>query len=277
MRTSTKFTSHDEYIASMPSDIQKILRKVQALVEAALPSAQRCISYNMPAYRIGKVFFYFAGFKHHLGIYPPVRKDKKLISELAPYSNEKGNLAFQYKAPIPYELIGRVAVTLAREYESTAPAKQAMTVERIYISPARGAAQVACEHITLQRGMGIVGDRHFGVRKHPGQNLTLVEAEEIERFCAQHGRPLDLGMTRRNLVTRGVRLNDLVNAEFTIGGVRVRGVELCEPCVVVGRLLRSESLSQAAVVKQWVGRAGLRVDVLDDGEIVRGAAVAVPA
>lgn len=111
-----KFNSHDEYIATMPSDVQKILLKVQALVEAALPTAQRCISYSMPAYRDGKVFFYFAGFRNHLGVYPPVTEDKALIAELAPYRNEKGNLTFKYKEPIPYELIGRVAAALAKEY-----------------------------------------------------------------------------------------------------------------------------------------------------------------
>lgn len=111
-----KFNSHDEYIASMPGDVQKILLKVQALVEAALPMAQRCISYSMPAYRDGTVFFYFAGFKNHLGVYPPVREDKSLIAELEPYRNEKGNLTFKYKEPIPYELIGRVAAALAKEY-----------------------------------------------------------------------------------------------------------------------------------------------------------------
>lgn len=79
------------------------------------PKAERCISYNMPAYREGKVFFYFAGLKNHLGIYPPVRDDKQLIADLALYANEKGNLAFKYKEPIPYELISRVAVALARE------------------------------------------------------------------------------------------------------------------------------------------------------------------
>jgi MOSC domain-containing protein YiiM len=122
--------------------------------------------------------------------------------------------------------------------------------------------------------MGIVGDRNFGISKHPGQNLTLVEAEEIERFCAEQARAADLSLTRRNLVTRGVRLNHLVNAEFRIGDVKLRGVELCEPCVVLGSALAGESLAAPAVVKRWVGRGGLRVDVLSDGEIVRGAQVA---
>ena len=152
-----------------------------------------------------------------------------------------------------------------------------MFVERIFISSKRGAAQVECERITLQSGMGVVGDRNFGVSKHPGQNLTLVEAEEIERFCTEQGRVPDLSLPRRNLITRGVRLNDLVNNEFTIGNVRLRGVELCEPCVILGGALSSESLATYSVIKRWVGRGGLRVDVLSNGEIARGAPVETDA
>jgi len=148
-------------------------------------------------------------------------------------------------------------------------------VERIFLCPELGAAQEECDHVTLESGKGVVGDRNFGVCRHPGQNVTLVEAEEIERFCAEHGRDPDLSLTRRNLVTRDVTLNDLVNAEFTIGSVRLRGVELCEPCAVLGSAMSSDSLSRAAVVKWWVGRGGLRADVLSNGEIVRGARVEV--
>jgi MOSC domain-containing protein YiiM len=148
-----------------------------------------------------------------------------------------------------------------------------MTVERIFISPERGAPQIECERIALTRGMGIRGDRNFGIDRHPGQNLTLVEAEEIERFCAEEARAPDLSMTRRNLVTRGVRLNDLVNREFTVGNVRLRGVELCEPCAILGEGLSSESLDAPSVIKRWLGRGGLRVDVLSDGEIVCGSPV----
>ena len=150
-------------------------------------------------------------------------------------------------------------------------------VELIFSSPERGAAQVECEHITVQSGMGVLGDRNFGISIHPGQNLTLVEAEEIELFCAEHSRIPDLSLTRRNLVTRGVRLNDLVNVEFTIGTVRLRGIELCEPCILLGNSLSSESLAPAAVIKHWLRRGGLRADVLSTGEIVRGARIETDA
>lgn len=150
-----------------------------------------------------------------------------------------------------------------------------MIVERIFISPERGAAQAECEQITVQSQKGIHGDRNFGKKTHPGQNITLAEAEEIERFCTEHSRPADLSVTRRNLITRGVRLNELVNVEFSIGNVRLRGIELCEPCSLMGNSLSSETLSSAAVIKHWLHRGGLLADVLSSGEITRGDGIKI--
>ena len=115
MPETPRFRSQEEYIAAARPEAQKILRKVQQVVEAALPEAERCISYRMPAYRRGKVFFFFAAFKSHLGVYPPVRNDQPLIQELSGRRNEKGNLSFKYGDDIPYALIARVAVALCKE------------------------------------------------------------------------------------------------------------------------------------------------------------------
>lgn len=146
-------------------------------------------------------------------------------------------------------------------------------IERIFISPARGADQISVAHAEVRAGLGLLGDRNFGKSVHPGQNLTLVEAEEIEAFCQQHGRDLDLGMTRRNLITRGVRLNALVGREFRVGELVLFGVELCEPCSIVGKLLAGPNLPPAKVVKHWLGRAGLRADVRVGGVLQLGANV----
>lgn len=116
MANQPKFKSQEDYIAAASDDAQAILQAVQSAVESALPDADRCISYNMPAYRYHKTFFYFAVFKNHLGIYPPVTEDSLLIAELMSYRNAKGNLAFPLNKPIPYALIGRVAVALAKQY-----------------------------------------------------------------------------------------------------------------------------------------------------------------
>ena len=121
MLSSTKhtmaFASHEEYFASVAPEARRLLQSIQARVEALVPAASRCISYNMPAFKHGRVFFYFAAFKKHTGIYPPVTQDARLVRELAPYRGEKGNLSFPHNEPLPIELIDRVALALFREYE----------------------------------------------------------------------------------------------------------------------------------------------------------------
>lgn len=148
-----------------------------------------------------------------------------------------------------------------------------MTIERIYLRPAEGSAQIERESVNVVEGCGIEGDRYFGRHDEPGQNITLIEAEEIEAFAREYGRRDDLSTTGRNLVTRGVRLNALVGREFTAGSVRLRGVELCEPCLGLGTALASAELAPAGVVKRLLHRAGLRADVLSSGVIARGAVI----
>ena len=91
---------------------------IQAVVERTVPGAERCVSYGMPAFRKGKVFFYFAAFTKHIGVYPPVTAPEALVDELGPYRGPKGNLIFPHSEPLPIELIGRVAEALARQYAS---------------------------------------------------------------------------------------------------------------------------------------------------------------
>lgn len=148
-----------------------------------------------------------------------------------------------------------------------------MTIARIYISPARGDAPQECAQVEVIAGKGIVGDRYFDRHDEPGQNITLIEAEELEAFCTEFGLPCDLSISHRNLVTRDVRLNALVGQEFMIGTVRLRGVELCEPCPTLGQRIASVDLSPATVVKRLTHRAGLRADVLSSGLIATGAMI----
>lgn len=150
-------------------------------------------------------------------------------------------------------------------------------VERIFTSPTPGGAQLEQASIRVVAGSGIEGDRYFGRHDEPGQNLTLIEIEEVEAFVREQRSGDDLSITHRNLLTRGVKLNDLVGAEFCIGEVRLRGVELCEPCLGMGNALSSPDITAAQVVKRFVHRGGLRADVLSSGVIERGAAIGLPA
>jgi MOSC domain-containing protein YiiM len=148
-----------------------------------------------------------------------------------------------------------------------------MTIERIYLAPEPGGALVEALQILVVAGAGIEGDRHYGAKDEPGQNITLVEAEVIGAFNANFGTQHGLSCTRRNLVTRGVRLAPLVGREFTIGGVRLRGVELCEPCMGLGNAMATEGVTPAAAVRFMTHRAGIRADVLSSGTIAAGAAL----
>lgn len=129
--------------------------------------------------------------------------------------------------------------------------------------------------LDLVSGMGVVGDRNFGKTQWPGQNLTLIEAERVEEFLAAAGHPFDLSLTRRSVVTRGVRLNPLVGETFRIGDVVLRGVDLCEPCTTLGIYLGPAGLSPEEVVSRLSGKAGLRCDCLVGGRIRVGQTLEV--
>lgn len=148
-----------------------------------------------------------------------------------------------------------------------------MTVEHIFVASEPGGLLIEVAYVRVLAGAGIEGDRYFGEKDEPGQNITLVEAEVIEDFNGHFGTRHDLSCTRRNLVTRGVRLNSLVGKDFTVGSVRLRGVELCEPCGSVGRAMASRSVTRSMVVEYLVHRAGLRADVMSSGTIAVGAEV----
>lgn len=146
-----------------------------------------------------------------------------------------------------------------------------MPVESICIAPERGAELELVDQARVIEGAGIEGDRFCSASDpDPSHNVTLVEAEEVERFNREHGVALPLVATRRNIVTRDVRLNDLVDREFTIGEVRFRGVELCEPCVNLGRYLADSGLSRQGVVSKMSGKAGLRAAAVTSGTIAVG-------
>jgi uncharacterized protein YdhG (YjbR/CyaY superfamily) len=116
MTERPKFTTIDDYLESASPKVKVILDEIRIIIQAEIPDAKETISYQMPAFKLGRIFIYFAGFKKLIGIYPPVKNDKILVNELMPYSGDKGNLKFTLDQPIPYELIARVAVALAKEY-----------------------------------------------------------------------------------------------------------------------------------------------------------------
>jgi uncharacterized protein YdhG (YjbR/CyaY superfamily) len=110
----------DDYIAAAPSEAQPILERIRRIVRGAAPRAQEFISYRMPAFRLHGILLYFAAFKNHVGLYPPVSGDAKLEDALRPYAGPKGNLKFPLDRPIPYDLIKRVVLLRIRQASARA-------------------------------------------------------------------------------------------------------------------------------------------------------------
>lgn len=118
MSDRIKFSTIDQYLASAADEARPILVEIRRIVHEVAPQAEETISYQLPAFKQGRVFVYFAAFKQHIGLYPPVNGDHALMTELKPYSNEKGNLRFPLNQPMPYDLIGRVVAALLSQYGS---------------------------------------------------------------------------------------------------------------------------------------------------------------
>ncbi len=106
---------HDTIIAAVPAAAHDRMLAIQAVVERAVPHATRTVGYGLPAFRTRRIFFYFGAFKQHIGVYPSVY-DAALKAELAPFAGPKGNLTFRHDAPLPLDIIERVATALAAQY-----------------------------------------------------------------------------------------------------------------------------------------------------------------
>ena len=147
-------------------------------------------------------------------------------------------------------------------------------VEGIFISAEFEQLPEPVEEVEVIPGKGIRGDRYFVPEGREqrggdaGHDLTLIEAEALEALEAEQGIALAPAASRRNVLTRGIGLNDLVGKRFRVGEVECEGVELCEPCNHL------EGLTQPGVMRGMVHRAGLCAEVLRGGSIRVGDAVA---
>jgi len=138
-----------------------------------------------------------------------------------------------------------------------------MRVEAIHLGPAKAGDLSPVHSAQAVAGKGLEGDRHFKENgAKPGQALTLVEADVVE------GAGLPAGATRRQLTVRGTGLNDLIGKRFKVGDVECYGVELCEPCAHL------QSMTRPGIITELVHRAGINADILTDGTIAVGDAIA---
>jgi len=148
-------------------------------------------------------------------------------------------------------------------------------VTGLFLAPSAGAPmRLRTEVRTAPGGRGLEGDRYARAAGHWSGNrsepLTLVSAEALDEVAARLGRPIDPGSVRRNVVTRGVMLQDLVGRVFRIGEVTLEGTRPCDPCRYLEELSGVPGLLDGLA-----GRGGLRAAIRSEGTIRIGDRVEV--
>ena len=148
-------------------------------------------------------------------------------------------------------------------------------VERILLRPEEAGPSHEVPTVLAVPGLGLQGDRYFNgegtffEEGKEGQALTLIEAEALEGLLDDTGIALSAEASGRNVVTRGIGLNDLVGRRFRLGGVECEGNRLCDPCATLARR------TEPGVLRGLAGRGGLRADILSGGELAVGAEIVV--
>jgi len=148
-------------------------------------------------------------------------------------------------------------------------------VIEIYIAESAGKDMESIARARVFAGRGIEGDRYCTekgtfskkLKGKPFVELTLIEKEEIDSFNHAFNQAHAYGDLRRNIVTEGIRLNDLVGKTFTIGPVSLKGLRLCEPCTHLSRTVN------ALFLPHMLGKSGLRAQILTNGTIKGGDAI----
>ena len=150
-------------------------------------------------------------------------------------------------------------------------------VSSIHIALAGTAPVISLGEIQAIAGKGLEGDRYYlktgTYSKTPGsgRQVTLIETESIEALRREYGVDIDAAQARRNIVTRGIALDHLIDREFAVGEGVLRGARLCEPCAHL------EKLSIEGVMRGLIHRGGLRADVIRGGIIRIGDVISEAA
>ena len=121
---------------------------------------------------------------------------------------------------------------------------------------------VKVNEVEAIKGKGLIGEKHFKEDNKKRSQITLIEIENINHYNKITGTKIPAINFLRNIVTEGIKLNELVGKEFLIGSVKVKAHDLCRPCKYL-----QESLQQKNVVKEFLYTGGLRCEILSSGKI----------
>lgn len=130
MRNNVEFSNIDEYIATFPKDVQKILKQMRATIKAAAPDAEEKISYQIPTFALKGNLVHFAAYKNHIGFYPGANGIKTFAQELSNYQTSKGTVQFPIGEPLPLDLITNIVNFRVVENLQLAEVKAAKKAKR---------------------------------------------------------------------------------------------------------------------------------------------------
>ncbi len=139
------------------------------------------------------------------------------------------------------------------------------TVLKLGISRKNNKDIVEVNSIEVLANKGVIGDRHFNEFNDPYCQLSLIESENIDYYNNKYGLKIPYINFRRNIVTKGIRLNELIGKRLKIGNVEAEGIDLCRPC----RHL-TEMLHQGNILKEFLRKGGLRCQILSSSKIIVG-------
>jgi len=124
---------------------------------------------------------------------------------------------------------------------------------------------VGVNEINLIAGKGVIGDRHFKDYNDPYNHLSIIESESVDEYNKKFNLDISYLDFRRNIVTKGIMLNDLIEKKLIIGDVKLKVIDLCRPC----RHL-SEKLEKNNIIKEFLRKGGIRCEILNNGKISTG-------
>ena len=138
-------------------------------------------------------------------------------------------------------------------------------VIQIGIHESKGDEVRAIDTVEAIKGKGLVNNRHFKENNEKRSQITLIEIENINYYNKISKTLIPSINFRRNIITSGIKLNELLNKEFYIGKVRVKAHDLCRPCKYLQELLKQNN-----IIKEFLHKGGLRCEILSSGKICVG-------
>ena len=135
-------------------------------------------------------------------------------------------------------------------------------IVNICIASESGKKMEEINSIKVIANKGIVNDRYFKENNDKNIQITLIESENVDYYNKISGNNLIPTDFRRNVITKGISLNELVGKEILLGEVKLKVHDLCEPCRYLQELLGEKNL-----VKKLLNRGGLRCELLTNGNI----------